>query len=227
MDRGLEGRFSYDQRKTVTKSGKEAREDTSKELRTASSSQSQLENIDEIRPKDGRDLVPNAAQMLNSRLAASVANPVQSLQTADGPAIAPSPSPVAAVQVTYAVRSLGVAAGNIMWQPSGGKFMDKTLQQVVDEVPKPQNAPEPMSLRFRLGLLNGDGGGAADWTVQRADELGFTVVKRELNHRIKALLAGIKVRPLNLQMKIDVIYSKAVNIDPVIDIADREELIDW
>lgn len=151
------------------------------------------------------------------------------------PTATPSPSQASPIKIIYIVKSHSGAVENVLWRPSNGRFLDKSLQQVMQELPKPQaKLSQPTRLRFRLSLLDDDNDDSLPpdkqlprWTVELEDEQGFSFVKTRLDRQIKGMLASTTVRPLELQMQIEVLYPEEVKMEQEPGIGVEESVLDW
>jgi hypothetical protein len=93
---------------------------------------------------------------------------------------------------------------NEIWHPEGGKFLEKTLNQVIMELSKQRlHATTVTSVSFRLSLSDGDDGSQPWWKMQRDDELGFGMMKKRFISQISVWLTEKSVRPLLLGMEIE------------------------
>jgi hypothetical protein len=97
-----------------------------------------------------------------------------------------------------------------MWHPEGGKFLDKTLNQVILEVSKRRRYAKVTGLFFKLSPADDDGSEPKS-RMQRDDELGFGMMKKKkkLKFQISTWLKEKTVRPLMLEMEIEPICDDA------------------
>lgn len=71
------------------------------------------------------------------------------------------------------------------WYPEGGKFSDKTLTQVIKEIPKLQPGAEIASLIFVLCAPDS----SIKYKLNAGDESGFSLMKQRFNKHMGACLA--------------------------------------
>jgi hypothetical protein len=116
---------------------------------------------------------------------------------------APSPAPTTPFTITYLVMWREPRSEYEIWHPEGGKFLDKTLNQVILELSKRRLHAKVTSVLFSLSLTDDDDGSQPKWRMQRDDELGFGIMKKRLKYQILAWLKEKAVRPLLLEMEIE------------------------
>ena len=116
---------------------------------------------------------------------------------------APSPAPASPFTIAYLVRWREPRNEYERWHPEGGKFLDKTLGQVILELSKRRLHAMVTSVLFKLSPADDDDGGQPTWRMQRDDEVGFGMMKKRLKSQISVWLKEKTVRPLLLEMEIE------------------------
>jgi hypothetical protein len=111
-------------------------------------------------------------------------------------------SPTTPFKITYLVLWREPTSEYEIWHPEGGKFLDKTLNQVILELSKRRLNAKVECVVFRLYLAD-DYDKQPKWRMRRDDEDGFEVMKKRLRIQISTWLKEKLHRPLLLEMEIE------------------------
>ena len=128
------------------------------------------------------------------------------------------PAPVEFVYIVVKAREPVLQLEN--WVPEGGRFMDKTLEQVVQGALKPRPDSDVPGVHLTLRLPDR----VVKWVVERGNEAQFRAGKTLFNNEIRRSLSRIKERPLQVEIRIE---SLAGFIEEDSEGAEEEVDFDW
>jgi hypothetical protein len=89
-----------------------------------------------------------------------------------------------------------------IWNPKGGRFQEKSLEEVVQEIPKTNSSTDVTALIF---TLCGPGMRIKD-TIERNEESRFGVMKTFFTRQITSCLSKASEQSLLLEMEIEPVY---------------------
>ena len=89
-----------------------------------------------------------------------------------------------------------------IWNPKGGRFQEKSLEEVVEEIPKTNSSADVTALIF---TLCGPGMRIKD-TIERNEESRFGVMKTFFTRQITSCLSKASEQSLLLEMEIEPVY---------------------
>jgi len=123
------------------------------------------------------------------------------------PILQPSTSQTASFKITFVVKGHGSRNEYEIWRPEGGRFLDKSLEQVIQELPKRRLAADVTGIVFSICMADDNDNSPPKWTIGRNDEDGFQFVKKKFSREISAALKQKTTRPLLFEMEIEPLYS--------------------
>jgi hypothetical protein len=142
------------------------------------------------------------------------------------------PSETTAVSVPVIIHytvNTGRSVDYESWRPSPGGLRDKTLEQLIEELPKPEDQTnEVIGLKFKLKdnlvkpyLLS--------WKILKSYEEEFMVAKDRLGSRIKELRDKAVVNnatALKLEIEIELLHDAVAERENS-DLDQRHDVIEW
>jgi hypothetical protein len=142
------------------------------------------------------------------------------------PAVMAEP-PKPPVKIIYVVKSGGSSSKNTLWRPEGGRFLDKELNQIVQELPTTRLAAEITRLNFSLCQGDDLDYNQPKWAVERNDEDGFIFLKKRFNRYIASCLGKTSARPLMFEMEIEPEYEAKDDTKTMEPPNELEGAVDW
>jgi hypothetical protein len=100
------------------------------------------------------------------------------------------------------------------WNPSGGKFHDKSLAQVLQELPNKQATAKSTKISFKLYVKEANDDSQFTWNLLPDDESMFSLMKQSFRSQITAWLNEVHLNPLVLVMEIELVALKAEDEPP-------------
>lgn len=139
-----------------------------------------------------------------SRAREESVNTIRAPEPTPTPAISiPSPREVVPFKIMNVVKWPGPTTEYEIWRPEGGSPLEKSLERVINEMPKKRLDVEVTGVIFSICHADDDEDNPPKWTIRRSDEEGFEFLKKRFNRIISTWLKQCAVKPLLIEMEIE------------------------